>query len=406
MSNVLNMSFLNFLYLFVVIITSVRVFSNLNFFSYPLAVLAPVLIIPLGLLYLMPKLMVLGRPKVNVGIFLFFLILFFLLFIPTLQNIFLDNLFDTSSRSSHEYIWTISSLALSWIIAGAIMGCIKNITFFFKCITYIAFLIFTVCIIYALNGNFFVDYHFLSSLRSDGIKIHHLSLTEPLMLIFFMVLASLYNTKLKWIAILTILFFMFALGGRVAFFCYILAILIYELLSSEIHNYLLKFLFIVIISMYFFIMLSTNLSDNFEFNKLFLSDGLKGDESFRGRMQFFYDFSEGAISQVVIGNPNFLIIRHNDLGTYAHNILSLFQFYGLIPFIVILYCLFFIIKKIYVLKLHKSNDVLIKFGVLFFIYTFISVLLGKAVIFSSLWFILGFWLFKLRNSWELKDVRK
>lgn len=398
MSNFSNIIFLNFIYLFVVTIISVRVFSNLNFFSYPLAVLAPVLIIPLGFLYLMPKIMVLSKPKININIFLFYLILSFLLLIPILQGAFLDNLFDNASRSSHQYVWTISLLALSWIFAGAVIGCIKNITFFFEYVTYIGFLVFTICLIYALNGNFFIDYHFLSGLRSDGIKIHHLSLTEPLMLIFFMVLAFLYNTKLKWIAISTILFFMFALGGRVAFFCYILAILIYELLSSNIYKYLIKFLFIAAIGVYFFIMISTNLSDNFQFNKLFLSDGLEGDESFKGRMQFFYDFSDGALSQIVIGNPNFLINRHNDLGTYAHNILSLFQFYGLIPFIVIMYCLFFIIKKIYVLKLHKSDDVLIRFGILFFIYTFTSVLLGKAILFSSLWFILGFWLFKLRNS--------
>lgn len=406
MSNSLNNKLLNFLYLFIVIILSLRVFSNLNLFSNSLAVLAPLVIIPIGVIYITPKILFFKNLKVNVNIFLFFIICLFLLFVPILQNVFLYNFFDSFGRNSHQYIWTISLLALSWIFAGAIIGCIRNANLFLKCVTYVFFLIFTICLIYALNGKFFIDYQFLTSLRNDYIKIHHLSLTEPLMLIFFMVLAFLYNTKLKWIAILTILFFMFALGGRVAFFCYILTILIYELLSSHIYSYLTKILFIVITGIYVFLSLSTGLNDNFEFNKLFLSDGIENDESFKGRMQFFYDFGEGALSQVVIGNPNFLIIRNNDLGTYAHNILSLFQFYGLIPFIIIIFSFLLIIKKIYVLKLYLSDDILIKFGILFFIYTLFSVLIGKAVLFSSLWFILGFWFFKLRNTQVLENVCK
>ncbi|WDE16079.1 hypothetical protein KMZ14_00375 [Acinetobacter schindleri] len=405
MLNNLNSKLLDLLYLFIVIIMSLRVFSNFNFFSNSLAVLAPLLIIPLGVIYIAPKLMDLGKPQVNINIFLFVLICVFLLLIPTLQNIFLDNLFDYSGRNSHQYVWTISLLALSWVFAGAVIGCIRNVTIFFKCVTYAFFFIFAICLIYALNGGWFIDYQFLTNLRNDDIKIHHLSLTEPLMLIFFMVLAFLYNTKIKWIVVFAILFFMFALGGRVAFLCYILAILIYEFLSSKVYNYLPKLLFIGVVGIYIFLSLSTDLNDNFEFNKLFLSDGIENDESFKGRMQFFKDFGEGALTQVVIGNPNFFIIRHNDLGTYAHNILSLFQFYGLILFIIILFSLLFIVKKIYILRLYLSDDVLIKFGILFFIYTFFSVLIGKAVLFSSLWFILGFWFFKLRNIQVLKNVR-
>ncbi len=404
MSNNLNAKLLNLIYFFIVTIVLLRVFSNLNFFSNSLAVVAPLAIIPLGAIYVTPQLIAIGKRKVNISIFLFFLTCIFLLLIPILQNIFLDNLFDYSSRSSHQYIWTISLLAISWIFAGAVMGCIRNTDLFFKWITYISFLIVTICLIYALNGNFFVDYQFLTSLRNDDIKIHHLSLTEPLMLIFFMVLAFLYNTKIKWIAILIILFFMFALGGRVAFFCYILTILIYEFLSSRVYNYLPKLLFIVVVGIYVFLSLSTSLNDDFEFNKLFLSNGIENDESFRGRMLFFKDFGEGVLNQVVIGNPNFFIIHHNDLGTYAHNILSLFQFYGLIPFIIIVFSLLFIVKKIYVLKLYLIDDILIKFGILFFIYTFFSILVGKAVLFSSLWFMLGFWFFKLKDIQVLKNV--
>lgn len=404
MSNNIDAKLLNLIYFFIVTIVLLRVFSNLNFFSNSLAVVAPLAIIPLGAIYVTPQLIAIGKRKVNISIFLFFLTCIFLLLIPILQNIFLDNLFDYFSRSSHQYIWTISLLAISWIFAGAVMGCIRNTDLFFKWITYISFLIITICLIYALNGNFFVDYQFLTSLRNDDIKIHHLSLTEPLMLIFFMVLAFLYNTKIKWIAILIILFFMFALGGRVAFFCYILTILIYEFLSSRVYNYLPKLLFMVVVGIYVFLSLSTSLNDDFEFNKLFLSSGIENDESFRGRMLFFKDFGEGVLNQVVIGNPNFFIIHHNDLGTYAHNILSLFQFYGLIPFIIIVFSLLFIVKKIYVLKLYLIDDILIKFGILFFIYTFFSILVGKAVLFSSLWFMLGFWFFKLKDIQVLKNV--
>ncbi|AVH15438.1 hypothetical protein [Acinetobacter indicus] len=399
-------SFEKFLYFFILLILLIRVLSNINIFDNSLAVIFPVAIIPLGLFYLIINSGKIKDNRLNLNSFLFIAICLFLLIIPIFQNLFLDNLVDGFDRYSHNFIWVVSLLGLAWIIAGGIFGSIQDSTVFFKYLNFVFFIIFCYLLIYSLNGGIFIDYQFLTNLRNDDIKIHHLSLTEPLMLVFYMIIAQFYNSKYKWLFILIVLFLMFSLGGRVAFFCYIFSILIYEFLISKKLNYFFKISLISFISIYMLVFLSSDLDDTFALEKLFLSKGLNNDESFQSRMQFFHDFFNGFLSQIIIGNPNFLIYTRNDLGSYAHNILSVFQFYGLIPFILIMFSLFYIIRKFLVLKLFRSSDVFIIFGILFFIYTTLSVIVGKAVLFSSLWFILGFWFFKFKNMQVSKDVLK
>ncbi|MHA3080188.1 hypothetical protein [Acinetobacter sp. ANC 3791] len=398
MNNQLNIKASNLLYLIILILLLIRVISNLNLFNYSVAVICPVLMIPLGCFYLLLKFKKNNSNLVYKGSLFFYLICLILLLIPILQNIFFQNLVDDDGRYSHNYIWVISLLGLSWLFSGAIIGSGQYSDNFLKITSCIFFTIFSALIFYTFNGGFFVDYQFLTMLRSDGIKIHHLSLTEPLMLVFFITIASFYRTKFKWFFILITLYFMFALAGRVAFFCFIFSILFYEFISSNKLTYFFKIsLLFVMLTVVLFYFINFSSDNQFIFDRVFFHEGLENDESFQGRVQFFEEFKFGILDQMIIGYPNFFIERNRDLGTYAHNILSVFQFYGLIPFLVILGSFFYIIFDIINLKIYKSNDVLVVFGLIFLTYTFSSVLVGKSVLFSSLWLILGFWFFKLKK---------
>lgn len=406
MNNYLTLKAEFFLFLLVYIILFARVLSNINLFDNSLAVVFPVVIIPFGFIYLLLTAKKINGFNININSFLFYFILLFLIFIPFLQNIFFVNLIDSFNRSSHEFIWVISLLGISWIIAGAILGSINGLSKGLKFINLIFFFMFFLILFYSLNKGVFIDYIFLTGLRSDGIKVHHLSLTEPLMLVFYMIIAQFYNSKYKWLIILIILYWMFALGGRVAFFCFIFSILIYEFFNENKINFFLKISIIASLSTYIVLFLVSNLDNIFAFNKLFFSQGVGNDESFQSRLELFDNFSRNILSQLVIGNTNSLISNEGGLGSYVHNILSVIQFYGLIPFLIVIFSFLYIIKYIYIYRLYKEQEILSIFGVLFFMYTLLSVIVGKAVLFSSLWFILGFWFFKLKNMQVSKDVLK
>src|SRR5690554_5376110 len=116
MNNYLTLKAEFFLFLLVYIILFARVLSNINLFDNSLAVVFPVAIIPFGFIYLLLTAKKINGFNVNINSFLFYFILLFLIFIPFLQNIFFVNLIDSSNRSSHEFIWVISLLGISWIM--------------------------------------------------------------------------------------------------------------------------------------------------------------------------------------------------------------------------------------------------------------------------------------------------
>ena len=384
-------------FLIFICIIMLRVLANFNLFNYPNSVILPVLFIPIFLISLLfNPIKSINLNSIRKGGVLFFLILTNLVCIPIFQFIFFDNLIDELGRSSFDYITTISSLCISWFLIGCIISKIKEISLFHYFIISLSTLISFYLMFTSYNGQPFVDYYYISSLRSDGIKIQHLSLTEPLTFILFLFLSVTYKTKIKWVSILFFLFLFFSLGGRTAFFCAAFTILIYELIISNILKYSIKLLSAIALSAISFVLF--NFSSNMFFDKLFFKGGLESDESYKGRVEFLFDFFDGFLSQIAIGYPNFFIEKHNDLGTYSHNILSILQFYGFILFFVVIYAMSFIIKNIIKYKTFDSKNVLDVFGVLLFIYVLLSILTGKAVLFGPLWFVLGFLLFRLKQS--------
>lgn len=386
-------------FLMFVLVVMLRVLANFNMFDYSFSVILPLIFIPI---YLLSKffypIKTININLLNKELLLYYLILFNFIFIPIFQFILFDNLIDDLGRSSFEFTVTISLLCISWFLLGCLMARIKVIPLLFYYIILISMAVSFYLMYTSFGGQPFVDYYYISSLRIDSIKIQHLSLTEPLTFVLFLFLSISYMTKFKWISILFIIFIFLSLGGRTAFFCALLTIIIYELIISNFLSYLIKVSLVSFLSI--IILLSLNFSDNIFFDKLFFKGGLDSDESYKGRVEFLFDFFDGFLNQILIGYPNFFIEKHNDLGTYSHNILSIFQFYGLILFLVVIYSIYLIIKKIIKYEFYKSTNSLDIFGVLLFIYVLLSIITGKAVLFSPLWFVLGFLLFRLRHSVE------
>lgn len=384
---------------FFIIFTSViliRVLANFSLFNYQISVILPLLFLPFGSFILLKIIISYSKKSVvKKNDFIYLLVLFFLVCIPLIQYLVYENMVDGQDRSSFSQMVVISSLAISWLFAGQCIGHFNNFNKINKYMIYLSMAIILALMLSSFKDGPFVDYYYLSSLRSDNIKIHHLSLTEPITFVIFILLALNYQRIKRISYILFFLFIFFSLGGRTAFFCAILTIIIYEFLRNKTINFfaVLMVLLILIIGFFSF----TSFSENMFFNKLIFNQGIEEDASFQGRKEFLYDFFDDFLDQFLIGNPNSLIVRHNDLGTYAHNLLSVIQFYGIGLFIVILYALFYFFVKIKKSNLIKSNNDLDIFGILMLIYSFLSIITGKSVLFAPLWFMIGFWSTRLKN---------
>lgn len=373
-----------------------RIFANFNLYNYQNSTVLPIAFIPFGIFYLLKFSGSVNHfSAVHKSNLLFYSLLSFLITIPFIQYILLGNRVDSYSRGSFYYVIIISSLAISWLMAGICLSGFENLDKKAKFFLYSSLLIVISLMFSSFTDGLFVDYYYLSSLRSDDIKIQHLSLTEPITFIIFLFLAANYNGIYKFIALLVFFFILFSLGGRTAFFCALMAFFIFEIISGKF-LYVISNIFLLCVVTIIFLG-NTAVSDNAFYKKLFFQDGLGSDESFQGRKEFLSDFFENIVNQLAFGNPNILIDRHNDLGTYSHNLLSVIQFYGIIPFIIIVYCFYFFTKKIILLKIYKSQNILNKFGILMLIYVVLSVITGKAVLYAPLWFVIGFWLFRLKN---------
>lgn len=371
-----------------------RIFSNFNLFNYQMSVVLPIIFIPTFFFFYYKEIIKINLREIPKEVFLFSCIIINIIFVQFSQFMFYDNMVDENGRNTFDFMLAISLLAISWFLIGGILSKFEIFNQYNKFFIIFVFSLSCILTLDSFDG-LFVDYYQLTAIRNDDIKIHHLSLTEPLTYIIFLLLAMGYTSKLKWIYVFLAILTFLSLGGRTAFFCLVSTIFLYELLLSNTLIFQVKIVISTLIS--FLLLTALNIENNIFFEKLFFKDGLSSDSSFKGRIEFLSDFFDGVTGQFAIGNPNFFIYKHNDFGTYSHNILSIYQFYGIILFILVLYVINHIARRIYFLKLIYSKNLLDVFGILMFIYVILSMLLGKSVLYGPFWFILGFFLLRLNS---------
>lgn len=380
-----------------ILVLLTRILANFNLFNYGLSVVLPLVFIPLYFIYNFKNLAKINFRTLPKEYFLFILLVLGVIIPTVLQSVILDNLTDITGRDTFDFMVVIGSLSLSWLCIGSVISDIEKIN---KSASYLI-LILLFYILYLLsssmNNTILVDYYYLSELRADDIVIQHLSLTEPLTYILFLVLALGYTKKIKYVYMLLVTLMFFALGGRTAFFCLLLTLFIYELINSKLINFLLKIFLLFILTIFISFFALVDFESNIFLDKIFFSEGLDSDASYTSRMELFFDFFDGFLEQFVIGNPNFLINKYNNLGSYIHNVLSVFQFYGFFTFAIVIYNIYYISINIINHKIFRSKNSMDIFGVLMFIYAVLALLIGKAVNFGPFWFILGFWLFRLKK---------
>lgn len=320
-----------------------------------------------------------------------------LLFSVTLQYFFLSEIIDSRGMSSREFPRLLLAGGLIWIVCGGAVQAVKKDSSLYFSGGLLVFLM--IAVFSNLSDGLVLSYAALSEDRSDGLELNHLVLGESAA--FLLILSFSFAPK-KWKTpfFLVGIFVLFSLGGRTALFTYFLAIGIYLFLKGRLLGFLPRFfpwvIAVIAIGLVFF---SNSVGDE-RFARMLLLDGVGADESVIARGYFFEEGLKGLPSQIVMGDAGFMIQRFGGIGTYIHNLLSAWQFYGILPFILFSFSLLWVGSFIWKNRRNFSTPI-DDFGVIFFIYAGISILAGKSIAYFSFWFVLGFWLFRM-GIWTRK----
>ena len=122
------------------------------------------------------------------------------------------------------------------------------------------------------------------------------------------------------------------------------------------------------------------------------------DSSLEGRRAIFEESLQNLPKSILYGDPTYIAVEAGRMGSYIHNLLSMWQFFGLIPFVLIIIVL---IRSLLVMRrrlMIGNLSVMEEIACMLLIYVAISVVLAKSVVFYWLWFAAGYWILQYSGS--------
>ena len=240
-----------------------------------------------------------------------------------------------------------------------------------------------------------------SDLAESGLEgVNHLMVAEMLLLVSFFAY-SVSGPVLRPLAMAVAAFLLFAGGGRSSFYFGLGIMGMLEMFGSgRTGKFTIAIGAVLVLGAAAYV--GVDSGDSLVQHMLF-SEGVGGDESYSERGQFLKDGLEMLPEQIAFGNPGLFARMHRTVGAYIHNILSVWQFFGLVPFLLLVALLLRLAFKVrrYV---RNIDDPMTRFGILCFAYAFVGILFSKFVGFPFLWFAIGFWCVRASNSPQANAV--
>ncbi|MBG6073082.1 MULTISPECIES: hypothetical protein [unclassified Polaromonas] len=298
------------------------------------------------------------------------------------------DLIGLDGRSSYWASMEIFVLGLIWFFCGASIQFLE----FSKSNLRACLLIGIVfLLIYgSLNGGVVISYADLNAETISESQINHLT-TGDNVVILLLIGYGFANKRLKLLVAPVILIILFSLGGRNALLTLIVGILIYHFLRGEVTNIfsiLIPVLGVVIVIGFLFEL--NHINDDLVARMFFL-DGLGSDASFVQRNRQIYESVINLTAQAPIGNASLIVRQQGVFGGYSHNILSVWQFFGLVPF-AILFLMMIKTTKYMWFKLKKITLPLDEFAAILLIYSVLCVFISRAIGFPCFWLAMGYWM--------------
>ena len=254
-----------------------------------------------------------------------------------------------------------------------------------------------------ISYTFFIIILILISTIVDFSKFSlDFSLINPDSIAIYLALANLFtiyliflitNTSKNWLRLLLFTLgcmFLFLLNSRSSLYAFVIVMLIYQGLFLKSGSRTLN---VLMISIAVLILLSTSYFDTLIENNsrmLAIFNDIGADDSVNERKLLFEVGLERTLNKPIMGDYGGVIKEFNNLGSYIHNILSYWQAYGLIPFMLVVY--FFLIQAAYISYKSFKDRFVIKSDIYFniSIYTILLLVISQSYAWHYAWFFLGF----------------
>lgn len=358
-------------------------FSNYKIFGINTFLYLSLLLAILSFVFLIKDKRILSKDLFIFFIFNSLIILTFLSQVTFLHNIL----------GSHDKLLSFTIGGLVWFFLGFCSSNIfirKNIFFSFLIVFFIGYLISI-----NLNGGLVLSYYDIFNGYSASEQLSHLSTGNSSIILLVLAMALIVNSKYQMVLFFLSCLLLFSLGGRSNLIIYMVSVYIYWVLIYKKNYILISSIFLVFLGSIFLtygIYLDNSLAQRMV--SVFNINQIKQDDSYVARANIFYESLDGLKLTNIFGDTEFIVRKFGDFGYYQHNILSFWQFYGLVFLLFLIVLMVLILVKIKFYLKHKENhaDVVFNFGLLLFIFCIISILTSKSANFYPLWFSLGFWL--------------
>lgn len=311
------------------------------------------------------------------------------------HRIFLVDQQDFLGRSPLNTAMSLSLFAVAWLIIGASLQIAELQRSNLLAIAVFAILL--ALVLPSLGEELVIDYRRLNAGRADGLEFDHLVLGETVPLLIFFAFAVA-GKGLKFVAIGLGVFVLFALGGRTALFAIVPTLVAFYAIRRQLSSYLPVLAVLLGVPLFAaFIVFADVIFQSSALSRMLIVGGLEEENSFVLRADFFAIGLQGLSGQVLFGDPTFLVERLGSVGTYMHNILSAWQFWGAFTFFYIVSCSIFVLICMW-RKPDLTSDPIGEFVLVTFLYGVVCVLSGKHVGFDLFWLGLGMGLARISNS--------
>lgn len=330
----------------------------------------------------------LGKTKL-----IFWAIVFSIVFSLLVQWIAYGEVIDSNGFSSVKFPQFVFLTGLVWMLCGACVQRLRIAKSPLLAICTVAFL--AVAIYSASKGELVISYSSLAETRSDNLELSHLVVGESS--VFLLALAfALTPVSLRPFVSAAAIVLLFSLGGRTALFTYIIAWLLYLILMRSLSRAMFYLGLAGIVVLVAVLFSGIDLNDS-AVGRMLLVGGVEADESVQARDALLLEGLRLLPKQFFVGNPGLLIENSGGLGTYIHNLLSSWQFFGFLPFFLFLCSVIIIFVYIFRIRRRLAGSV-DDFGVFLFLIAAVSILTAKSIIYFHFWFVIGFWLFRISES--------
>lgn len=295
---------------------------------------------------------------------------------------------DILGRSSFDFARTAAVLVFSWLAIGMAAESLRldaergSLLGFSTAIAVLA------VVGFQGGGAFQVDYEVVNAALGD-VRIDHLSLQDSVVLLLLFSYAK--TAGIFRIGVILAAFAsLFMLGGRAAFFIFSLSIL----LSMWVKGMQLRAVLYALAGLGALYLVVSLMKDNSYLPdgvaRMLFIGGVSEDRSNIARWEILRASYDGLLAQVAFGDPGALVRNFGTMGAYIHNLLSVWQFYGVVPFFIVVVLTLEAVRQLF----ERQADGIFgfdDFGSAGLAYSVISVLVAKSLMFGLFWFFLGYW---------------